>query len=66
MSEKESPFPIGSVVVLKSGGPQMTVIGFGRYGLAAEKPTVLCEWFARSTAKQKDFVAEALRIAVER
>ena len=41
----ETRFKEGDVVVLKSGGPQMTIKGIGKYGLGATEDKVLCEWF---------------------
>lgn len=36
-------FPDGSVVRLKSGGPQMTVVDFGDYSSKTDQ--YLCKWF---------------------
>ncbi len=41
--KEEKKIEVGSVVVLKSGGPQMTVDGF----TDAEQSRVSCVWFAR-------------------
>lgn len=49
MSGDES-FKPGDVVVLKSGGPQMTVSGFCR---GADSNTIRCMWFD-GTTKQHD------------
>jgi len=38
-------FEIGTVVKLKSGGPDMTVQAVGNYGLEDPKPGVSCIWF---------------------
>jgi len=38
-------FQIGALVVLKSGGPTMTVKGVGDYGPLSPNPGVLCIWF---------------------
>jgi uncharacterized protein YodC (DUF2158 family) len=43
MSEKE--FSEGDVVQLKSGGPQMTIKGIGKYGIVPKDENALCEWF---------------------
>jgi uncharacterized protein YodC (DUF2158 family) len=34
----------GDVVILKSGGPKMTVVGVGKYGYS-EVEQALCRWF---------------------
>jgi uncharacterized protein YodC (DUF2158 family) len=47
------PFSVGSVVKLKSGGPQMTVSGYGKkmdtkswLGTQVEdKEQIVCQWF---------------------
>ncbi|MGE5510337.1 MAG: YodC family protein [Bacteroidota bacterium] len=48
MSESK-PFPIGTVVVLKSGGPKMTVSGYEHYGDDEDGDDanliVSCVWF---------------------
>jgi uncharacterized protein YodC (DUF2158 family) len=38
-------FQIGDVVVLKSGGPLMTVHGIGDYSPTGPNPGLLCVWF---------------------
>ena len=38
----EEKFKTGDVVRLKSGGPNMTVVNYGRYN---QELKVLCEWF---------------------
>ena len=43
MSEHE--FSDGDVVQLKSGGPQMTIKGIGKYGIMPKEDNALCEWF---------------------
>ena len=40
-----SPFKIGEVVVLKSGGPLMTVHEIGDYSPMGPNPGLLCVWF---------------------
>jgi uncharacterized protein YodC (DUF2158 family) len=50
--------PVGTVVELQSGGPDMTVIGF----ISTASVNVLCVWFNQSDELQEgDFPANALR-----
>lgn len=56
-----SEFSAGDVVVLKSGGPKMTVKGagdnaYGRY-------VVTCNWFIEGVLKQDTFSPEVLKKA---
>lgn len=55
MAEK---FEIGDVVVLKSGGPGMTVVNTGEY--PSTKNGVFCTWFVGSDVKEALFDAGAL------
>jgi uncharacterized protein YodC (DUF2158 family) len=41
----EQMFKQGTVVRLKSGGPKMTVVNFGKYGMGATDESYLCKWF---------------------
>jgi len=41
----EHEFKEGEVVVLKSGGPRMTIEGIGKYGPGATKDNANCIWF---------------------
>jgi len=50
-------FKPGSVVVLLSGGPPMTVIKY-------EGEEVICQWFNKQTREEKAFPQEALKIYV--
>ena len=38
-------FKIGDVVILKSGGPPMTVHNIGDYSPMGPNPGLLCVWF---------------------
>jgi uncharacterized protein YodC (DUF2158 family) len=40
-----SDFSIGDVVMLKSGGPAMTVHGIGDYTFTSPDTGLLCVWF---------------------
>jgi uncharacterized protein YodC (DUF2158 family) len=54
-------FKIGDVVQLKSGGPRMTVTGFGVGG-----DTVTCAWFEGTQPRQDSYLPAALRESAER
>lgn len=51
---KEEKIKVGEVVQLKSGGPEMTVVGFTTFD------TILCAWFADGKPFEKDFPENAL------
>ncbi|MBT2242672.1 DUF2158 domain-containing protein [Sphingobium sp. BHU LFT2] len=52
----DTPFEIGDVVQLKSGGPKMTVTSVGTGGWSDGPPThVYVSWFAGSEAKSDSF-----------
>jgi uncharacterized protein YodC (DUF2158 family) len=54
----DSYMPVGTVVELQSGGPDMTVIGF----TSTASVEVLCVWFNQSDELQEgEFPAGALR-----
>jgi uncharacterized protein YodC (DUF2158 family) len=56
-------FNIGDVVVLKSGGPRMTVHNIGDYTASGFNPGVLCVWFTNNgTVKEESvFHPDALK-----
>jgi uncharacterized protein YodC (DUF2158 family) len=57
-----SDFKVGDVVILKSGGPKMTIhaVGTDVHG----KPMVWCTWFPNLDAvKQESFLADLVKIA---
>ena len=45
MSNMQTEHDIGDVVILKSGGPPMTVHSIGDYPNQGLNPGVLCVWF---------------------
>lgn len=52
---------IGDVVILRSGGPRMTVDGFGM----ADR-NVVCVWFDEKDVKRSTFSIEGLEIIDEK
>lgn len=55
-------FDKGHVVVLKSGGPKMTVADVGNYGPLGPENGVKCHWFAGTDRKEEVFESETLEI----
>jgi uncharacterized protein YodC (DUF2158 family) len=54
-------FVIGDVVVLKSGGPKMTVHNIGDYSMSGgTKNGAFCKWFEGSTVKSEVFNVNSL------
>ena len=53
--DTESPFPVGTTVRLKSGGPLMTVDGF-------ENGTAFCAWFQGDEISRARFSIQALSV----
>jgi uncharacterized protein YodC (DUF2158 family) len=60
MSNEEFPFKIGTVVKLKSGGPDMTVEEFNNEAFDF-KTKVKCVFFLGEKRTEEDFVPETLR-----
>ena len=58
---KAGDFSVGDVVVLKGGGPKMTITSFSR---DASMPTAYCEWFSSdNNVNMRRFPLAALKIA---
>lgn len=55
-------FKVGDIVVLKSGGPKMTVTK--ATGILADKSEVQCSWFAGAKQEHGTFPIAALETAV--
>ncbi len=55
-------FKVGNVVMLKSGGPKMTVEAVG-IDDETGKPVVVCSWFDGVTKVSETFAAESLQLA---
>jgi len=56
-----SEFSIGDVVVLKSGGPLMTIENIGDYTPNAN-PGVYCVWFDERTKMEEVFHLDAVEL----
>lgn len=52
-------FKIGDVVVLKSGGPSMTIKEMGEFGMVREKGAK-CVWFEKNVSHEEVFALETL------
>jgi uncharacterized protein YodC (DUF2158 family) len=50
----EQKFPDGARVKLKSGGPEMTVINYDMYGMAATTKSYLCKWWDEKKQEFKE------------
>jgi uncharacterized protein YodC (DUF2158 family) len=48
-------FKEGDTVQLKSGGPQMTIEGIGKYGAGATRDNAKCVWFEGKNVKNAVF-----------
>ncbi len=55
-----SDIQAGAVVVLKSGGPKMTVLEIGEFNFTPN--SALCTWFEDKKAVQESFPLIALKI----
>lgn len=56
----------GDVVRLKSGGPDMTIEGIGKYGMASTNERALCVWFDGKKRLQEIFELHSLESAQPR
>ncbi|MGH1438855.1 MAG: YodC family protein [Cellvibrionaceae bacterium] len=52
----------GDTVMLKSGGPIMTVQSIGDYSMSGIENGVLCVWFDSNTPMEKVFDIDGLEI----
>ena len=55
-------FKIGDVVILKSGGPPMTVHNLGDYSPMGPNPGVMCVWFDNSKKVEDVFHPSTLEL----
>ena len=53
-------FKAGDVVMVKSGGPQMTVAGVGQYGMV-KSTRVKCVWFEGAKREESLFEPALLK-----
>ncbi len=59
----ERKFKKGDIVVLKSGGPKMTVNDYAWQGNYQSNDTLICHWFDGNELKQSTFDQEAVKSA---
>ena len=59
----DKKFNKGDIVVLKSGGPKMTVDGYAWHGNYESNEAVVCFWFDGSKKKEAIFNQETLKPA---
>lgn len=59
----EKKYKVGDQVVLKSGGPTMTVDGYAWEGNYESKDTVICVWFVGEEKQSGEFNQESLNPA---
>jgi uncharacterized protein YodC (DUF2158 family) len=64
MADQE--FKVGEVVKLRSGGPDMTIEGIGKYGMAATDDSAKCVWFEKTNRKEGIFALPLLKHAEPR
>lgn len=57
-------FKVGDVVILKSGGPKMTVENVATRN--SGQPAVWCTWFEGSKVVKDVFAVEAVKLADEK
>lgn len=59
-----SDFKVGDVVVMRSGGPKMTVADVGDYSTYGLGPQngVKCQWFEKTKMQEQVFDAGVLKI----
>jgi len=59
----EQQFKAGDVVRLKSGGPKMTIVNYGKYGFG-EDEEYQCKWFdAKNNLTINNFTEAELELA---
>lgn len=59
----ERKFKTGDLVVLKSGGPAMTVDGYAWRGNYESYDTITCHWFDGNTKMTSEFNQESVKAA---
>jgi len=59
----ENSFKAGDVVRLKSGGPKMTISGFGLSFMGEElKDIIRCQWFVKTELKDGEFNVSSVEL----
>ena len=59
-AKKQSEFKSGDVVVLRSGGPKMTVTQVAAPGFGNDAPLAYCTWFAGKKNEHGNFRLETI------
>ncbi|MEQ9405595.1 MAG: DUF2158 domain-containing protein [Cyclobacteriaceae bacterium] len=62
MERIERKFKKGDLVMLKSGGPEMTVNGYAWHGNYQSFDTIVCHWFDGKEHRQSEFDQDAVRL----
>ena len=60
---KSTQFKTGDIVVLKSGGPTMTIKSEKKVGIPERHIGYYCQWFAGKKLVQGDFPTDSLKLA---
>jgi uncharacterized protein YodC (DUF2158 family) len=55
-------FAIGDVVILRSGGPMMTIHNIGDYSPVGPNPGLLCVWFDNGKKEEDVFHPNAVEL----
>ncbi|ATG94628.1 DUF2158 domain-containing protein [Paracidovorax citrulli] len=58
-----SDFKKGDVVILKSGGPDMTIVDIGDYSPQYSESAAKCQWFDGKTPREEIFDLVVLKPA---
>ncbi len=61
----ERKFKKGDLVVLKSGGPKMTVDGYAWHGNYESYDTIICVWFDNSERRVAEFNQDSVNLSVD-
>lgn len=56
-------FKVGDVVLLKSGGPDMTVVDLDDYSPMHSENSAKCQWFDGKKKNEDIFAVETLKMA---
>ena len=61
----ERKFKKGDQVVLKSGGPKMTVDGYAWHGNYESHDTIICIWFDNNDRRVAEFNQDSVNLSVD-